>query len=80
MGRPQPNRASAVLAVALAVSLMVCKALLRQKVDTVLLYVAYGLTVLLAAAYLICVFFVKDKPKTEVSDSGAETKGERHGE
>ena len=80
MGRPQPNRAAAVLTVVLCVALMLCRALLRQNVNPVILYAAFGLTVLLAAAYLICVFFVKNRPKTEESGTDMETKGERHGE
>ena len=80
MGRPQPNKAAAVLTVALCIALMLCRTLLRQNVSPVILYVAFGLTALLAAAYLICVFFVKEKPKTEESGTDAEKKGEQHGE
>jgi len=75
MGRPQPNRASAVLATALGIAVVICRALLRQNVSVWILYVFYSLAAVLAIAYLICVFYLKDKKSTD----DAEQRGDGYG-
>ena len=57
----QLNRASAVLAALLGAAVVIGRALLRQNVAPAVLYGFFGFTVLLAIAYLISVFCIKDR-------------------
>ena len=72
---PQPDRRTAVLAAALGVAVVICRALLRRDTAAWILYVSCGLTALLAVAYLICVAFIKNKKTVDT-----ERKGEGHGQ
>lgn len=61
MGRPQPDKRTTVLAAALVLAVVICRTLQLRSAPAWILQISYGLTALLAIAYLICVFLIKNK-------------------
>ena len=75
MGRPQPDKRTAVLTAALVMAVVICRALQLRSAPAWILKINYGLTALLAIAYLICVFFIRNHKPADT-----EQKGEGHGQ
>ena len=65
MSLPQPNKAASVLAALIGVCAVIGKRLLARRAAPAILYGFTAFLILLALAYLACVFLIRDKRKNK---------------